>query len=110
MWDDAPMTVSKLDAVTAAAVDLARAAAEEAAEAAGDFGVGDFLGVTAEGERLVTHAFAVPPPCLHRLALGGDARPCDPRQGAHGQRSRVAAERFRIDGPGLDPLGGANRS
>ena len=60
------MTVSKLDAVTAAAVDLARAAAEEAAEAAGDFGVGDFLGVTAEGERLVTHAFA----CLHPAYMG----------------------------------------
>jgi len=60
------MTVSKLDAVTAAAVDLARAAAEEAAEAAGDFGVGDFLGVTAEGERLVTHAFA----CLHPAYTG----------------------------------------
>ncbi len=60
------MTVSKLDAVTAAAVDLARAAAEEAAEAAGDFGVGELLGVTAEGERLVTHAFA----CLHPAYMG----------------------------------------
>lgn len=56
------MTVSKLDSVTAAAVDLARAAAEEAAEAAGGFGVGDHLGVVAEGERLVTHAFACPHP------------------------------------------------
>jgi Protein of unknown function (DUF3027) len=56
------MTVTKLDAVTAAAVDLARAAAQEAAEAAGDFGVGDFLGVVAEGERLATHAFACPHP------------------------------------------------
>ncbi|HSN11038.1 MAG TPA: DUF3027 domain-containing protein [Propionibacteriaceae bacterium] len=56
------MTVSKLDAVTAAAVDLARAAAEEAAEAAGDFGVGDYLGASAEGERVVTHAFACPHP------------------------------------------------
>jgi len=56
------MTVSKLDAVTAAAVEVARAAAEEAAQAAGDFGVGDHLGVVAEGERLVTHAFACPHP------------------------------------------------
>ncbi len=56
------MTVSKLDAVTAAAADLARAAAQEAADAAGDFGVGDHLGVVAEGERLVTHAFSCPHP------------------------------------------------
>ncbi|MBI4901803.1 MAG: DUF3027 domain-containing protein [Actinobacteria bacterium] len=60
------MTLSKLDAVTAAAVDLARAAAEEAADDAGDFGVGEFLGATAEGERLVTHAFE----CLHPGYIG----------------------------------------
>lgn len=56
------MTVSKLDAVTAAAVDLAREAAQEAADAAGDFGVGDHQGVVADGERVVTHAFACPHP------------------------------------------------
>jgi hypothetical protein len=43
------------DAVCAAAVDLARAAAEEDAEPGT---VGEHLGVTAEGERLVTHSFA----------------------------------------------------
>jgi hypothetical protein len=43
------------DAACAAAVDLARAAAEEDAEPGT---VGAHLGVTAEGERLVTHAFA----------------------------------------------------
>jgi hypothetical protein len=43
------------DAVCAAAVDLARAAAEEDAEPGT---VGAHLGVSAEGERLVTHAFA----------------------------------------------------
>src|SRR4051795_13101620 len=42
-------------AACAAAVDLARAAAEEDAEPGT---VGEHLGVTAEGERLVTHAFA----------------------------------------------------
>src|SRR3954471_13771926 len=43
------------DAACAAAVDLARAAAEEDAEPGT---VGEHLGVTPEGERLVTHAFA----------------------------------------------------
>src|SRR3954454_16828248 len=43
------------DAACAAAVDLARAAAEEDAEPGT---VGEHLGVTAEGDRLVTHAFA----------------------------------------------------
>ena len=43
------------DAVLAAAVDLARAAAEEEARLRT---VGEHLGVTAEGERLVTHSFA----------------------------------------------------
>jgi Protein of unknown function (DUF3027) len=42
------------DAVSAAAVDLARAAAEEIAEPGT---VGEYLEATAEGERLVTHAF-----------------------------------------------------
>ncbi len=49
------MAVVKPDAVTAASVELARAAA---VEAAGDFGVGEHLGVTPEGERVVTHLFA----------------------------------------------------
>jgi len=44
-----------LDSVSAAAVDLARAAAEEVAEPGT---VGEHLGATAEGDRLVTHAFA----------------------------------------------------
>ncbi len=48
-----------LDAVTASATDLARAAAEEAA---GDFGVGDYLGATAEADRVVVHAFSCPHP------------------------------------------------
>ncbi len=43
------------DAVCAAAVDLARAAAVEDAEPGT---VGEHLGVVAEGERLVTHSFA----------------------------------------------------
>ena len=42
------------DAVAAAAVDLARAAAEEIAEPGA---VGEHLGVRAEGERLVSHMF-----------------------------------------------------
>jgi hypothetical protein len=43
------------DAVLAAAVDLARAAAQEDAEPGT---VGEHLGVTADGERLLTHTFA----------------------------------------------------
>jgi hypothetical protein len=49
----------EVDAVCAAAVDLARASAEELADPAT---VGDHLGVVAEGERLVVHSFA----CLSR--------------------------------------------
>ncbi len=45
----------KADAQLAAAVDLARAAAEETA---GDFGVGEYLGFIAEGDRLGSHTFA----------------------------------------------------
>ena len=45
----------KLDAVAAAAVDLARAAA---VETAGSLEVGEHLGVVADGERMVTHHFA----------------------------------------------------
>lgn len=48
------MAVVKLDAVTANAIDLAREAAEEAA---GDFGVGEHLGVQVDGDRIVTHLF-----------------------------------------------------
>lgn len=43
------------DAVSAAAVDLARAAAEEIADPGT---VGEHLGVTADGDRVVTHRFA----------------------------------------------------
>ncbi len=53
------MSPSKTDTVTASAVDLARAAATETA---GDFGVGDYEGPLAEGDRIVTHAFACPHP------------------------------------------------
>ncbi|PZS29436.1 MAG: DUF3027 domain-containing protein, partial [Pseudonocardiales bacterium] len=42
------------DAVCAAAVDIARAAAEQVA----DGPLGEYVGVEAEGERLVTHHFA----------------------------------------------------
>jgi len=48
----------KLDAAIAAAVDQARAAAEELAA---DFGVGDHLGVQVEADYLATHYFA----CTH---------------------------------------------
>nr|WP_231116401.1 DUF3027 domain-containing protein [Motilibacter rhizosphaerae] len=48
-----------VDAVCAAAVDLARAAAEEmAADAPEAGGVGEHLGVAPEGDRLVSHEFA----------------------------------------------------
>ena len=47
------------DAVCLAAVDLARAAAEETA---GAIGVGDYLGAQAEDTRVVSHFFACPHP------------------------------------------------
>ncbi len=53
------MAAVKLDASTAAAIDLAR---EVAVEAAGDFGVGAHLGVVADDERVVTHLFDCPHP------------------------------------------------
>ena len=53
------MAAVKLDKVTAEAQELAR---EVAVEAAGDFGVGDHLGVVADDERVVTHLFACPHP------------------------------------------------
>lgn len=49
----------KMDAVTAEAVDQAREAAVEHAK---DFGVGEHIGVVAEGERVVTHLFDCPHP------------------------------------------------
>lgn len=49
----------KVDAVTAAAVDQAREAAEKHAK---DFGVGEHLGVVVEDERVVTHLFDCPHP------------------------------------------------
>lgn len=49
----------KPDAVTAAAVDQAR---EAAVERAADFGVGEHVGLVAEGERVVTHLFECPHP------------------------------------------------
>ncbi|MDR0783224.1 MAG: DUF3027 domain-containing protein [Propionibacteriaceae bacterium] len=48
----------KVDAVGAGAVDIAR---EAAAQEAGENRIGDYLGVVAEAERVVTHAFD----CLH---------------------------------------------
>ncbi len=49
----------KADAVTAAAIEQAH---EAAVEHAGDFGVGEHLGVVVEGERVVTHLFDCPHP------------------------------------------------
>jgi len=49
----------KLDAVCAAAVDLAR---EAATGAAADFGVGEHRGVVATDDRVVTHLFECPHP------------------------------------------------
>ena len=51
--------MSELDKAIVDAVDLAQAAA---VEAAGDFGVGEHLGVSPEGVRLATHYFACPHP------------------------------------------------
>jgi hypothetical protein len=51
----APRRRSAPDAVAAAAVELARAGAEEIADPGA---VGDYLGATAEGDRVVTHRFA----------------------------------------------------
>lgn len=47
------------DAIGAAAIDQARAAASDAGDV---LGVGDHLGVTVEGDRVVTHTFACPHP------------------------------------------------
>ncbi len=60
---------TKPDATCLAAVDLARAAAEETA---GVIGVGDYLGAQAEDTRVVSHFFACPHPGYQRLALVGD--------------------------------------
>ena len=54
-------TASRVDAICAAAIDLARATACEAA--GGE--VGDHLGVEGEGDRLVTHSFAALEPGYH---------------------------------------------
>jgi len=51
-------TAARIDAVCAAAVELARAAAQEV----GGEHVGEHLGVRAEGDRLVTHLFAANQP------------------------------------------------
>lgn len=48
----------KADQITAESAELARAAAEETAA---DFGVGEYLGFSVEGDRLITHVFE----CLH---------------------------------------------
>ncbi len=50
---------TKPDAACLAAVDLARAAAEETA---GVMGVGEYLGAQAEDTRVVSHFFACPHP------------------------------------------------
>lgn len=57
MSTSATERTAKIDAQCAEAVDLARAAAEEAAD---QLGVGEHLGAVAEGDRVVTHRFAVP--------------------------------------------------
>lgn len=49
----------KVDPALAEAVELAREAAQEAAQV---FGVGEHLGLAAEGDRVVTHFFACPHP------------------------------------------------
>lgn len=49
----------KLDSICAGAVDLAR---EAVVETAGVLGVGDYLGCTAEAERVATHQFGCPHP------------------------------------------------
>jgi hypothetical protein len=53
-----PARAGKVDAVLGAAVDVARAAAQEV----GGGAVGEHLGVHAEGDRVATHAFAAPLP------------------------------------------------
>jgi hypothetical protein len=58
-----PRTRDRLDAVCAAAVDVARQAAELET---GPAEVGEHLGVSAEGDRLVVHRFS----CLTRAYLG----------------------------------------
>jgi hypothetical protein len=50
-------TVPDVDSVCAAAVDLARGAAVDAAGVAGADLVGEYLGVESEGDRIVTHYF-----------------------------------------------------
>ena len=95
------------DAACAAAVDLARAAAEEDAEPGT---VGEHLGVTAEGERLVTHSFACPREGLPGLALGRHRRPGPARAGRHGLRGRAAAGRRRDPPARLGALAGADRT
>ncbi len=57
-----------LDEICAQAVDLARAAA---LEMAGADGVGDHVGMQADGERVVTHLFACQDRAYVGLALGG---------------------------------------
>jgi len=55
----APTRTTKPDALCAAAVDLAR---DAAVETAGAIGVGEHLGVHADGDRVVSHTFACPHP------------------------------------------------
>lgn len=51
--------MSEPDPVTAGALGQAQAVAEQAAQ---DFGVGEYLGLAVEGNRVVTHFFACPHP------------------------------------------------
>ena len=55
----APSRTYKPDALCSAAVDLAR---EAAVETAGVIGVGEYLGLHADEERLLSHFFACPHP------------------------------------------------
>ena len=83
----APTRTTKPDALCAAAVDLAHAAA---VETAGAIGVGEHLGVPAEGDRVVSHSFACPRPrggpdpgwgaLRERLGLRADDRAGRPRR------------------------------
>ena len=94
------------DAVLAAAVDLARAAAEEDAEPGT---VGEHLGVTVEGERLVTHSFA-----SLRRATGAGAGP-SPWPGPRARGTVTVCEVVLLPGrgrhprPGLAALAGPDR-
>ena len=79
------MATHKEDAVLAAAVDLAREAAESIAERGT---VGDHLGMEMDDERLATHYFACTATLLPGLALGDHHRPRAAGQDRDGVRDQ----------------------